>query len=192
MSERYAHPILWRKDDPGYRSGIFLANGDPANPDDFWEFQQGNMLGKLTVYDSLEEFFDKLHQSEERRRALGIPTMNYLAFSFDAWGQGKIDNIIKLIEKGRELGYECRAWCNEESAMLVVCFATDDLTEDSGWDIYEWANVHDKCPSDSYGHASWYEFCFFGVPVHDTWKLENRNDRLVAVAPDESKFAFFG
>lgn len=189
---RYAHPILWRKDDQSYRSGIMLANGDPANPDDFWELQQGNTLGKLKIHDSIEQFLADLRKSNEHRAALGIPEMNYVSFSFDAFGQDKIESIIKLIEKGREFSYEVRGWCNEESAMLVISFATFDLSEDSGWDIYEWANIHGNAPSDSYGHSSWYEYCFFGIPIHDTWKLENRNNHLVAVAPDDSKLAFFG
>lgn len=190
--DRFAHPILWRNDDPGYRSGIMLTNGDPANPDTFQELQQGNTNGKLSITDSVREFFQKLHKAEEHRKALGIPPMSYLAYAFESFGHGKIEEVIKLIEKGREIGYEVRGWCNDESACLVICFATDDLSEDSGWDLYEWAKLHKNAPSDSYGHSSWYEYCFFGVPIYDTWRLENRNERLVAVAPDDSKFAFFG
>lgn len=187
MNERYAHPILWRKGDESYRSGIMSANGE----DELWDLQQGSTLGKLKIQ-SIEEFLEDLRCSNEHRVSLGIPEMNYLAFSFDAYGYGKIPSVIKLIEKGRELGLEARGWVNEESAMLVVCFATFDLSEDSGWDIYEWANIQENALSDSYGHASWYEYCLFGVPIYDTWKLEDRSNRLVAVAPDESKFAFFG
>lgn len=192
MSARYAHPILWRKDDASHRSGILLANGEPANPEDLWELQQGSLLGKLKIHDSIEQFLSDLRRDTEYRRSLGIPDMNYVAFSYEAFGHGKIDKIIGLIEKGRELGYECRGWCNEESAMLLICFATFDLSEDSGWDLYEWANIQEHAPSDSYGHASWYEFCFAGIPIYDTWALESRNERLVAVAPDDSKIAYFG
>lgn len=189
---RYAHPILWRKDDPSYRSGIMLANGDPANPDDFWELQQGSTLGKLKIHDSIEQFLSDLKKSNEYRASLGIPDMVYPSFSFHGFGYGKIPSIIKLIERIRASDYEVRGWCNEESAMLVISLATHDHSEDSGWDIYEWANVQENAPSDSYGHSSWYEYCFFGVPIYDTWKLENRNEHLVAIAPDDSKFAFFG
>lgn len=189
---RYAHPILWRKNDASYRSGIMLTNGDPANPDDFWELQQGSTLGKLKTWDSIEGFLGDLRKSNEYRASLGIPEMSYPAFSFDAYGQGKIPSIIALIERGRQSGYEVRCWVSEESAMLVVCFSTFDLSEDSGWDIYEWANIHGNAHSDSFGYSSWYEYCFFGIPIYDTWKLENRSERLVAIAPDDSKFAFFG
>lgn len=186
MNERYIHPILWRPDQ-NQLSGIISSSG---KKDDLWDLNQGSTLGKLKIT-SIEEFLIDLRQSNEYRISLGIPEMNYLAFSFDALGQGKIPNVIKLIEKGRELGYEVRGWVNQESAMLVICFATHDLSEDSGWDIYEWANINNDI-SDSYGHASWYEYCLFGVPIYDTWELKDRNNHLVAVAPDESKFAFFG
>lgn len=188
MNERYAHPILWRKNDESRRSGIMSTDG---NPDELWDLQQGSTLGKLKIQ-GVEEFFVDLQKSNERRVSLGIPDMNYLAYSFNAYGHGKISAIIKLIEKARELGLEARGWVNEESAMLVICFSTYDLSEDSGWDIYEWANIQENAQSDGYGHSSWYEYCFFGVPIYDTWKLEDRNNRLVAISPDESKFAFFG
>jgi hypothetical protein len=182
---KYIHPILWRKDDLSRLSGIVSADGELV------ELEQGNTLGKLKV-SSIEEFYNDLAQSEKYRISLGIPALNYIAFSFEAFGHNKIDQIIKLIEEGRKLGREVRAWCNEESAMLVVCFVTDDFSEDAGWDIYEWANIHQNCPSDGYGHASWYEYCFFGIPIYDTWDLENRKEHLLVVAPDKSKFAFFG
>lgn len=186
---RYAHPILWRQNDSSHRSGIMLTNGELG---DSLELQQGNTLGKVKIHDDIDLFMSDLRKSNEYRSSLGIPELNYVAFSFGAFGYGKIKSVIALIQKGRELGYEVRGWCNEESAMLVICFVTSDLSEDSGWDIYEWANVFGNAPSDSYGHASWYEFCFFGVPIYDTWDLESRNERLVAIAPDKSKIAFFG
>lgn len=189
MNIRYAHPILWRKDDESTRSAIVSKDGD-----NIFDLKQGSTLGKLKIQD-IEEFYHDLKKSHEKRVSMGIPRMNYLAFSFLAYGYGKIPSVIKLIEKARELNLEARGWVNEEIASLVVCFATDDLSEDSGWDIYdiyEWANVKSNAESDSYGHSNWWEYCFFGIPIYDTWSLEVRNERLVCVSPDESKFAVFG
>lgn len=191
---RYAHPILWRGEKTSMRSGIGMMSkdGTPVDPEEFWELQGGSNLGEMKIHDDLDRFFRELRADTEYRRSLGIPDANYVAFSYAMFGYGKIPSIIALIQKGRELGYECRGWCNEESAMLVVCFVSFDMSEDCGWDMYEWANVKENAPSDSYGHAHWHEFCFLGVPIYDTWTLEDRNNHLVAIAPDDSKFAFFG
>lgn len=189
---RYAHPILWRKDDSTHHSAIVCTDVDPKDTDSFWNQVQGSTRNKLKVTHNLEEAIADIHRSNEQRISLGIPNMNYLAFSFDLFGNGKIPTVIKLIEKGRELGYECRGWCNEESGSLVICFATYDTTEESGWDIYEWANVQMKAPTDSYGHASWWEYCYFGIPIYDFWTCEERNNRLVVISPDNKKVAVFG
>lgn len=186
---QYVHPVLYRGNNPSYRAGIVDLTGKSL--DDLFNIPQGSTFDKLEITD-LDTFFKKLQASEKVRESLGIPRMNYLAYSFDAFGWGKVPQIIKLVEKCRSLDYEVRCWLNEESAMLVVCAATFDTSEDSGWELYEWANIHNECPSDSYGHASWFEFCLFGVPIYDNWRLEERNGRFVAVSPDETRVAFFG
>jgi hypothetical protein len=195
MSEPFLHPILWRKDRPCYQAGIFDATGtEPVDPAEFIELHQHSTLGLGNITYSLEEHFARLEASERYRKSLGIPDMNYLAYSFNAGYN--VEQVIALIEKCRELGYEVRGWFNEESAMMVIAAATYDLTEDSGWELYEWAKLKGNCPSDSYGHASWYEFCLFGIPIYDTWALQNtspfRNGKLIAVSPDGQRIAFFG
>jgi hypothetical protein len=190
----YNHPILWRKDDQALNCGIInletLKISD--DPNDWMDVAQGNTLGKLEIYDNLDEFFRRLDASEKHRISLGIPRMSYPAFFFEGFGYGKIQDVIKLVERLRESKYEVRAWANQESGNLVVCYATEDMTEDSGWDIYEWATLQKNCQSDGYGLASWFEFCFFGVPIYNYWTLEERDSRLVAVSPDNTRLAFFG
>lgn len=180
---------MWRGNSHGL-SGIFTPQKDGVE-EDLFDLHQGSTegLGKVT---GLDEFFSDLKASHEKRISMGIPPLNYLAFSYESFGHGKIEQIIKLIQKGREIGYETRGWCNGESAHLVICFATDDLTEDSGWHIYSWANIENNAESDSYGHASWYEFCYFGIPIHEDWDLSERNNRLIAESPDKRYLAYFG
>lgn len=195
----YTHPILPRISDTSFSSGIFSGHDrvvselNAENPEEhpLYELLQGNPSGKLEIYDSIEEFFRRMANDRKVRESLGIPPMNYLAFSYSLIG---IDTTIpiKLIERCRELEYEVRAWVNPDSACLIVCAATHDLSEESGWDIYEWANEQENAPSDSYGHSSWFEFCQFGVPIYPDWKLDNRMNSIVAVSPDGKKVALFG
>jgi hypothetical protein len=186
---QYFHPVLSRKGDEFRGSGIIDTTcNDPA---DMFDLFQGNPMGKLEIL-SIEEFHERMRKDRQIRENLGIPPMNYLAFSYSLARDDLNQVARKLIEKCREIGYELRAWVVPESANLVICAATEDMTEDSGWDIYEWANIDENAPSDSYGHSSWYEFCLFGVPIFADWKLEERNNKLVAVHPDGDKVAFFG
>ena len=183
--EPYLHPLLWRNDQPSHYSGIL----DVESEEGVFDVKGHSTLGFLDVT-SIEEFYAKLGKSEQHRMSLGIPAMNYPTFSFN---QGyDVARVIALIEQCRKLGYEVRGWFSEESGMTLISTATTDMSEDAGWDLYEWANVHGNCPSDSYGHASWYEFCLFGIPIYDTWSLEDRNGKLVAVSPDDKRLAFFG
>lgn len=185
----FVHPILSRSNDNFHGAGILdTTTGEPS---DMVELLQGNPMGKLEIM-SIEEFQERMRKDRAIREGLGIPPMNYCAFSYSLARDDLNDMARKLIEKCREVGYELRAWVQPESANLVICLATEDMSEDSGWDIYEWANVNENAPSDSYGHSSWYEFCLFGVPIIPDWTLEERNNKLVAVSPDGTKVAFFG
>lgn len=186
---QYFHPVLSRSNDSYHGAGIVDTTCE--DPAEMFDLLQGNPMGKLEIM-SIEEFQERMRKDRKLRESLGIPPMNYLAFSYFLHRDDLNEVARKLIEKCREIGYELRAWVSPESGMLLIVAATEDLSEDSGWDVYEWANIQENAPSDSYGHSSWYEFCLFGVPIFADWKLEERNGKLVAVHPDGNKIAFFG
>lgn len=183
----YTHPILPRTKDESFRAGIFditsQENHDPI-------LLGGSTRGKIEVYHDLDEFYRRLHKSKQMRIALGIPELNYLAYSFECHEE-QIQHAIHLAQQCHRMGYEVRSWVNEESGNLLIVAVCDDLSEDSGWDLYEWAleEIH----FESYGHAHWWEFCYFGIPLPPDWRLECRNHRLFAVNPENDNiFAMIG
>ncbi len=87
-------------------------------------------------------------------------------FSYHAFGNITYDwtpEIVKIvIDHAREHGLEVRAWCNEQSATNLLVVKDPDMTEDSGWELYQ--KMKDQI--GSYGLASGYEFETYGLPVY--------------------------
>lgn len=179
---RYQHPIFPRKDSFA-RAGIFKSG--EKDPDKAFPLKQG-VLDEAQITFDLDEFFADLRKTEEYRVKLGIPPMSYHAYSFKRPYNN--NQVRRLIEYARSVSQELRVWHNEESAHLVVCLVDPDLSEDSGWTLYE---LMQTVGYDSYGLASWYEFVAYGVPIPDEWQLIERNGELFAESPDEAQITFF-
>jgi len=84
-----------------------------------------------------------------------------------------------LIDHARENGMEVRAWANDESAINLIVIKDPDMSENSGWDLYQ--KMEGKF--DSYGLASFYEFEQWGVEVYTGEDVEI----LPLPAPDGTK-----
>lgn len=73
-----------------------------------------------------------------------------------------VDNITPILDYARKHGLEVRAWGNEQTAINLVVVKDPDMSEDSGWDLYELM----QGKFDSYGLSSWYEWDKYGIPVY--------------------------
>jgi hypothetical protein len=178
----YTHPIFPRENEG--RAGVF--NLDKQQ----FELKEGSTYGLHKFYTNLDEYFQELRDSEKVRITLGIPRLTYHAYSFTQWDYNK-DHVKNIIEWARGHNLEVRTWNNEESGMLLIVIADPDLSEDSGWALYEYVQQNAKSYR-GYGLSSWYEFCKFGLPVPPDWQLIERNNYLFAASPDGQQFVTFG
>lgn len=87
-------------------------------------------------------------------------------FSYHAFGNMRNnwtpEKAKIVIDHARKYGLEVRAWCNEQSAINLLVVKDPDMSENSGWELYQKMSGN----YDSYGLASWYEFDKWGVPVY--------------------------
>lgn len=179
----YTHPIL-KRDSTAPHSAIF--NREELT----FELLQGSTQGYAEVTYDLEEFLQRVKQSHQLRRSLGIPNFIYHAYSFPRIGYW-VDHVRNIVEWARHHQNELRVWVNEESALLLLVIADPDTSENSGIKLYQY--IQDDAPSyQSYGLSSWYEFCLFGVPVPNDWALFERNSKLWASSPDGQQIVVFG
>jgi hypothetical protein len=76
-----------------------------------------------------------------------------------------------------------------ESGMLIACAADPDISEDTGKGLY---TAMQRVPFESYGLASWWEFCAFGVPVPAEYRIQERGQKMCAVSLDDTRIIYFG
>lgn len=83
----------------------------------------------------------------------------YGIFIYNGW---TVEKAKIIIDYAREHNLEVRAWSNDESGINMLVVKDPDISEDSGWDLYEKMQGN----FDSYGLASWYEFEQWGILVY--------------------------
>lgn len=178
----FIHPCLPR--DPGVRhTGIMnLDTGE-------FEVYQGDTKRWGEITQDFDAFRSKLRRSEEWRRRLGIPDRTYHAFGFPRWGYN-LDHIRNLVEWARGHNIELRIWVNEQSALLLLVFADPDMSEGTGWQLYQYVKQN-ASSYKSYGLSNWFEFCQFGTPVFSDWPIIERSDLLFVSSPDGKKIVAF-
>lgn len=98
MSEPFLHPILFRGDRTSTSCGIYDVTAE--KPEECLHLLQGSTHGLCEVFDSLEEFYERLAKDRKLRESLGIPPMNYLAYSFPAWEY----DVAKVIQRKWHVG----------------------------------------------------------------------------------------
>lgn len=179
----YRHPVFAREHEHT-GSGIFTIGKEAP------DLLQGSTLGYTQFDETLDEFFARLHRSEDLRVKLGIPQMAYHAYGFP-YKSYNVQHVRNIIEWARGHDLEVRTWINEESALVLIVVADPDMSEDSGMALHEYARRSARS-YQSYGLSSWYEYCKFGVPVPDSWALVERPTGLFAASPDGKQFASIG
>lgn len=115
----------------------------------------------IAIVETDEECIDRFLAKAKAFRGYPPAQFSYHAFGniTSDWTPEKVKIII---DHAREYGLEVRAWCNEQSATNLLVVKDPDMTEDSGWELYQ--KMKDQF--SSYGLASWYEFETYGVPVY--------------------------
>lgn len=180
----YTHPVFDRGKRTSMHTGVF-----DLGKEDFVT-QQGSTEGYDEISTDIDAYLTKLHNAEALRKRLGIPRFIYHAVGFSHVGYD-ISHVRNIVEWVRGHGLELRVWVSEQSALLLLVVADPDLSEDSGWALYDYVQQH--APSyDSYGLPSWFEFCMFGTPVPADWPLIERKGHLLASSPDGQQVVMFG
>lgn len=89
-----------------------------------------------------------------------------------------MDKMNHVLDVAKETNLPLRVWSNDQSGCILFCFADPDMSEDSGWSVYERMQ---SIEYDSYGMPSGYEWEMYGLDVDPNAPLTQTSERAFTI-----------
>lgn len=130
---------------------------DPPETSEFHEATTGPVQAEIAVgMEAVQRKLEQIKRLNQDRRA----QFTYHAYSNPRFGWTR-EALDILVSHAALNGFGLALWENTVSAMQLVVIRDPDVTEDSGFALYE--RMHGKY--QAYGMAHWTEWVAYGVEI---------------------------
>jgi hypothetical protein len=146
------------------RDRVVLAR--PNENVDIEILKEGSCKQEVEITHDIDGFIDKM----KRQRNLPQAQYAYHAFMNPQY-DWTIERVEMLLDYADDHNLEVRAWSNLESGLILIVVKDPDMSEDSGWELYQMMQPY----IESYGLASWYEWENYGVELPTDKEIKEGN-----------------